>query len=92
MIFPLLQYNATPQPDLSDTSQETVVGHRTVKPLVVGKLIPLHAPLSVSQNVVLRFANTTFWWLLVAGAQLLLRRLIYERYFVEPQEQVFVDL
>lgn len=42
-------------------------------------------------NVVLRFANTTFWWLLMGFIQYSWRYLIYDRYISEPQEQIFVD-
>ena len=43
-------------------------------------------------NPVLRFANSTFWWLLCALVQRLWRTIIYERYVSEPFEQYFVDL
>jgi meckelin len=42
-------------------------------------------------NVVLRFASTTFWWLILSLAQYLWKFLIYERYISEPPEQLFVD-
>jgi len=43
------------------------------------------------QNCVLRFANTTFWWLLFSGVQWAWTWLIYQRYIGEPPEQVFID-
>ena len=43
------------------------------------------------QNVVLRFANTTFWWLLFSGIQWALKWGVYQRYISEPPEQVFID-
>lgn len=56
-------------------------------------------PLSLSacllaclQNPALRFANTTFWWVLLSSVQLLWRWLIFERYLSEPREQFFVDM
>ena len=63
------------------------------------KLLCQDIPLTLSsllmwyyQNTVLRFANTTFWWLLLASAQMLWKKIVYERYFAEPLEQFFVDL
>ena len=44
-----------------------------------------------TQNIVLRFANTTFWWLLFSGIQWALKWAIYQRYISEPPEQVFID-
>ena len=43
------------------------------------------------QNIVLRFANTTFWWLLFSGIQWALKWGVYQRYISEPPEQVFID-
>ena len=42
-------------------------------------------------NAILRFANTTFWWLLLSACQWLWKFLIYERFFAETMEQQFVD-
>lgn len=42
-------------------------------------------------NVVLRFANTTFFWLVFSAAQYLFKYLFYERFYGEPPEQLFVD-
>jgi meckelin len=43
-------------------------------------------------NVILRFANTTWWWFILSFAQWIWKFLIYERFVSEPPEQVFVDL
>lgn len=43
-------------------------------------------------NIVLRFANTTWWWFVMSFFQWAWKFLIYERYISEPPEQVFVDL
>ncbi|RLN94281.1 hypothetical protein BBJ28_00007679 [Nothophytophthora sp. Chile5] len=43
-------------------------------------------------NLYLRFANVSFWWLLICLAQRIWKWLIYERYFDEPREQLFIDL
>jgi len=43
-------------------------------------------------NVVLRFANTTWWWLLGTFCQLFWNWAIYERYITEPPEQRFIDM
>lgn len=43
-------------------------------------------------NIVLRFANTTWWWLILSFAQWLWRVTLYERYISEPPEQKFTDL
>lgn len=48
--------------------------------------------LCVRQNPALRFANTTFWWVLLSSVQLLWKWAIYERYLSEPREQFFVDM
>ena len=61
-----LEYNATSQPDLDDTS--------------IGE-----------QNIILRFANATFFWLIISYAQWLWKFTIGERYLGEPAEQSFVD-
>ena len=42
-------------------------------------------------NIVLRFACTTFWWLIISYGQFLWKYLIYDRYISEPKEQKFVD-
>lgn len=42
-------------------------------------------------NVVLRFANSCFFWLLFSSVQYLFKYLFYERFYGEPPEQVFVD-
>ncbi|CAM9720056.1 unnamed protein product, partial [Choristocarpus tenellus] len=66
-----LQYNATPQPALTDKEEGAL-------------------------NPALRFANVTFWWILLSALQWLFRWAIYERYFSEPPEerqvQGFVDM
>jgi meckelin len=43
-------------------------------------------------NMVLRFANTTFWFLVASYGQIFYRWAIHERYFSEPGPQSFVDL
>lgn len=43
-------------------------------------------------NIVLRFANTTWWWFVLSVTQLAWKYCIYERYISEPPEQLFVDL
>lgn len=43
-------------------------------------------------NMYLRFANTTFWYLLICVVQILWHYLIYERYISEPSSSQFVDL
>lgn len=43
-------------------------------------------------NPLLRFANTTFFWLVFTYAQWLWKFLLGERYFGEPPEQAFMDL
>jgi len=43
-------------------------------------------------NVVLRFFNTSFWFLLIASAQMLFKWAIQDRYFTEPPTHSFVDL
>jgi len=53
---------------------------------------PSLSDLSVNQiNVVLRFANSTFFWLAFTAVQYLFKYLFYERFFGEPPEQVFID-
>jgi len=42
-------------------------------------------------NVLLRFANTTFFWLVLAYGQYVLKYLGYEQFVVEPPEQLFID-
>lgn len=59
---------------------------------VVQPILSDHSDGDSSQfNIVLRFANSTFFWLIVSLAQWLWKYLIYERYISEPPEQVFVD-
>merc|ERR1711991_280606 len=41
-------------------------------------------------NIVLRFANTTWWWAILSLAQWLWKICIAERYIGEPPEQLFV--
>jgi hypothetical protein len=43
-------------------------------------------------NPLLRFANTTFFWLILTYAQWLWKYTIAERYLGEPPEQSFIDL
>ena len=43
-------------------------------------------------NLFLRFANTTFWWLVLSKGQELWNWAIWERYFSEPAPHQFVDL
>ena len=43
-------------------------------------------------NIVLRFANTTWWLFFFTVLQWLWKYLIYERFISEPPEQVFVDM
>jgi meckelin len=40
-----------------------------------------------AQNIVLRFANTTWWWLLLSLIQWGWKYFIYERYLGEPPAQ-----
>lgn len=42
-------------------------------------------------NIVLRFANVTWWWLVVSTAQYLWKFLFWERFISESPEQQFVD-
>ncbi|RYH14239.1 hypothetical protein EON65_33915 [archaeon] len=42
-------------------------------------------------NIILRFGNSTFFWLIISLAQYLFKYFIYERYISEPPEQSFVD-
>ena len=46
---------------------------------------------TIERNIILRFANTTFFWLILSLAQYLWKFFIYERYISEPPEQVFLD-
>lgn len=43
-------------------------------------------------NIALRFANTTWWFLIFAFVQYLWRNCVYERYFAEPKAQSFLDV
>ena len=43
-------------------------------------------------NIILRFANTTWWIFFFTTVQYLWKYLIYERFISEPPEQVFVDM
>lgn len=43
-------------------------------------------------NVVLRFANTSWFWFVMSLSQLLWKYFIYERYITEPKEQIFIDM
>jgi meckelin len=43
-------------------------------------------------NIVLRFANTSWWLFFFTSVQWLWKYLIYERFISEPPEQVFVDM
>mmetsp|Transcript_4619 Transcript_4619/g.14625 ORF Transcript_4619/g.14625 Transcript_4619/m.14625 type:complete len:470 (-) Transcript_4619:2368-3777(-) len=43
-------------------------------------------------NIALRFANTTWWWLILALMQYVWNGLIYQRFISEPRAQSFVDL
>lgn len=43
-------------------------------------------------NMVLRFANTTWWFVIFTLAQLAWKHAIYERYVAEPKAQAFVDM
>lgn len=43
-------------------------------------------------NPILRFANSTFFWLILTYAQWLWKYLVSERYLGEPPEQSFIDL
>lgn len=47
---------------------------------------------NLSLNLYLRFANVSCLWLLLCIAQRLWKWLIYERYFDEPRENLFIDL
>lgn len=42
-------------------------------------------------NIILRFANTTWWWVVMVFSQWLYKTLIGERYLGEPPEQRFID-
>jgi hypothetical protein len=46
---------------------------------------------SAEFNVLLRFANTTFFWVVLVYGQYLLKYLLYEKFVVEPPEQLFID-
>ena len=43
-------------------------------------------------NPILRFANTSFWMIFIAYAQVLWRWLIQDRYITEPPSRSYVDL
>lgn len=43
-------------------------------------------------NIALRFANTTWWFLIFSFAQFLWNYCFYERFIVEPQSQAFLDI
>lgn len=43
-------------------------------------------------NIVLRFANTVWWWVSLSVAQWVWKIIFYERYFSEPPSQSFLDL
>lgn len=43
------------------------------------------------RNMLLRFAVSTFFWLILSVAQYLWKWVVYERYFSEPPEQRFLD-
>ena len=43
------------------------------------------------RNIFLRFANTTFYWLLFSYGQYAWRFFLKERFFGEPPERLFVD-
>lgn len=43
------------------------------------------------RNILLRFANTTFYWLVFSYAQYAWKFFLKERYFGEPPERLFVD-
>ena len=43
-------------------------------------------------NIVLRFFNTSFWFLLIANVQIMWKWAIQDRYFTEPPTHSFVDL
>lgn len=42
-------------------------------------------------NIILRFGNTAFFWLLFSFMQYIFKYAIYERFISEPPEQLFVD-
>ncbi|KAH8064393.1 hypothetical protein JL722_1258 [Aureococcus anophagefferens] len=44
------------------------------------------------RNIALRFANTTWWWLILAFGQWLWNFYVYERFISEPVAQSFVDV
>ena len=46
----------------------------------------------LTPNPILRFAHSTFWWLLLTYGQILVNWLIIERKFVEPISTRFIDL
>ena len=43
-------------------------------------------------NIVLRFANTTWWWLCLSACQWGWKFFIWERFFAETREHLFIDL
>jgi meckelin len=47
---------------------------------------------TASTNLVLRFAASVWWWLLLSCGQILYKFVFYERYVSELPEQVFLDL
>lgn len=54
---------------------------------------PSSTNLSVGHvNTILRFFNTSFWWLVLSYGQLAYRVLIHERYITEPKARQFIDL
>ncbi|KAG1708371.1 hypothetical protein DVH05_025049 [Phytophthora capsici] len=49
-------------------------------------------PIDFQLNPYLRFANVSFWWLIIYLSQRLWKWMIFERYIDEPREQLFIDL
>lgn len=43
-------------------------------------------------NIILRFAESMFWFLLLSGGQVLFKFVFYERYVAELPEQLFMDV
>lgn len=43
-------------------------------------------------NILLRFANTSWFWFVMTVGQLLWKYMVYERYITEPKEQIFIDM
>ena len=100
-----LQYNATHQPDLNNTEPGELVLYKRYRGSYTSICANASFNLSLSLfpnvctlhghagtiNILLRFANTTWWWAILSLAQWGYKICIGERYVGEPPEQVFID-